>query len=80
MSEQSEVRSVVDALAALIDGDRALPVEAACLVIGETPGTFRQLASKPGFPRAAKNAKRLTWSRRELLEWWYRERDRKNAA
>jgi hypothetical protein len=76
----AETHEVMTALAAMIEGDRALPLESACLVIGETPGTFRQLACKPGFPRAGKNAKRLTWSRRELLDWWYRERDRKNAT
>lgn len=72
--------NTLEALAALIDGDRALPLEAACLVIGEKPGTFRQLASQPGFPKAARNAKRLTWSRRELLAWWYAQRDRQNAT
>lgn len=70
----------LEKLAALIEGDRALPLEAACLVIGEKPGTFRQLAAQPGFPKAAKNAKRLTWSRRELIAWWYDQRDRQNAA
>lgn len=67
-------------IAAMLEGDRALPLEAAALVIGEKPGTFRQLASRPGFPKAAKNAKVLTWSRRELMEWWYAQRDRQNAA
>lgn len=63
-------------IAAMLDGDRALPLEAAAMLIGEAPGTFRQLAARPGFPKPAKNAKRLTWMRSELLEWWHRERDR----
>lgn len=70
----------LDIAAMLAPGDRALPLEVACLVIGEKPGTFRQLASRPGFPKAAKNAKRLTWSKRELEAWWYANRDRQNAA
>lgn len=67
-------------LAALLDGDRALPLEAAALVLGIAPGTFRQLAARPGFPKPAKMGKRLTWRRRELLAWWEAERDRQNVA
>lgn len=67
-------------LAAMIDGDRALNLEAAALVLGIPPRTFRQLAAKPGFPRPAKMGKRLTWRRRELLEWWDAERDRQHRA
>lgn len=29
-----------------------------------------------GFPAPAKMGKRLTWRRRELLDWWDAERDR----
>lgn len=67
-------------LAALLDGDRALPLEAAALVLGIAPGTFRQLAARPGFPKPARMGKRLTWRRRELIEWWEAERDRQNRA
>lgn len=68
------------ALAAYMDGDRALPLEAAALVLGIAPGTFRQLAAKPGFPKPAKMGKRLTWRRVELLDWWEAERARQNRA
>lgn len=68
------------ALAAMLDGDRALTVEAAALLLGMRPGTFRQVAAKPGFPRPARMGKRLTWRRRELLEWWDAERDRQHRA
>lgn len=72
--------TVAEVIAALIDGDRALNLESSALVLGVAPGTFRQLAAKPGFPRPAKMGKRLTWRRRELLAWWEAERDRQNAA
>lgn len=68
------------ALAAMMDGDRALNLEAAALLLGIPPRTFRQLAAKPGFPRPAKMGKRLTWKRLELLEWWDAERDRQQRA
>jgi predicted DNA-binding transcriptional regulator AlpA len=68
------------ALAAMLDGDRALNLDAAALLLGIAPGTFRQLAAKPGFPRPARMGKRLTWRRRELLEWWDAERDRQHRA
>jgi predicted DNA-binding transcriptional regulator AlpA len=68
------------ALAAMLDGDRALNLDASALLLGIAPGTFRQLAAKPGFPRPARMGKRLTWRRRELLEWWDAERDRQHRA
>lgn len=67
-------------LAAMLDGDRALNLDASALLLGIAPGTFRQLAAKPGFPRPARMGKRLTWRRRELLEWWDAERDRQHRA
>lgn len=68
------------ALAAMMDGDRALNLEAAALLLGIPARTFRQLAARPGFPRPAKMGKRLTWRRRELLAWWDEERDRQHRA
>ena len=68
------------AVAAMLDGDRALPVEAAALVLGMKVGTFRQEAAKPGFPAPAKMGKRLTWRRRELLAYWEAERDRQRKG
>lgn len=68
------------AVAAMLDGDRALNVEAAALVLGVAVGTFRQLAAQPDFPAPAKMGKRLTWRRRELLDWWESERDRQNRG
>lgn len=67
-------------LAALADSDRALNLDAAAIVLGIAPGTFRQLAAQPGFPKPAKMGKRLTWRRRELLDWWEKERARQNRA
>jgi predicted DNA-binding transcriptional regulator AlpA len=67
-------------LAALADGERKLGVEAAAVILGIPEGTFRQFASRPGFPKPAKLGKRLTWSRRELNEWWEKERARQNRA
>lgn len=66
-------------LATLADGDRALNLEASALVLGIAPGTFRQIAAQPGFPKPAKLGKRLTWRRRELLEWWEKERARQHG-
>lgn len=76
MSEQSALAVI----AAMLEGDRALNLEASALVLGIAPGTFRQLAARPGFPKPAKMGKRLTWRRRELLDWWDAERDRQNRA
>lgn len=70
--------SALAALAAMLDGDRALTVEAGAMVLGVAVGTFRQLSAQPGFPVPAKMGKRLTWRRRELLEWWEAERDRQS--
>lgn len=67
-------------LAALADSERKLGVEAGALMLGIPEGTFRQFASRPGFPKPAKIGKRLTWSRRELNEWWEKERARQNRA
>ena len=77
--EVDSIRALAS-LAAMMDGDRALNLEAAALVLGIPPRTFRQLAAKPGFPRPARMGKRLTWRRRELLEWWDAERDRQHRA
>ncbi len=74
-----DLKALAD-IAALLDGDRALPLEAAALLLGMKPGTFRQVAARPGFPKPARMGKRLTWRRRELLEWWEAERDRQNRA
>lgn len=74
MSE--ELERVLTTLAALVEGDRALNVSAAALLLGVPVGTFRQLSARPGFPAPAKMGKRLTWRRRELLDWWDAERDR----
>lgn len=72
--------NVLTILAALVEGDRALNLEASALLLGIAPGTFRQLAARPGFPKPARMGKRLTWRRRELMEWWESERDRQNRA
>jgi predicted DNA-binding transcriptional regulator AlpA len=80
MSAERHEPNLAEVIAALVDGDRALNVEAAALVLGVAPGTFRQLAARPGFPKPAKMGKRLTWRRRELLDWWDAERDRQNRA
>lgn len=80
MTERAFEADAINALVALLDGDRALNLQAAALVLGIAPGTFRQLACRPGFPKPAKMGKRLTWRRRELLAWWDAERDRQNRA
>ncbi len=41
----------------------------AAILIAETPGTFRQLAAKPGFPQPELHAKRLKWWSQDLREW-----------
>ena len=79
-NEAADLTAALHTLAALVEGDRALALDAAALVLGIAPGTFRQLAAKPGFPKPAKMGKRLTWRRRELLAWWEAERARQNAA
>ena len=78
--DDKDLRKLATVITAVMDGDRALALEAAALTLGIPPRTFRQLASRPGFPRSAKMGKRLTWRRRELLEWWEQERDRQNRA
>jgi predicted DNA-binding transcriptional regulator AlpA len=80
VSDELDIRHIAEALTAVMDGDRALALEAAALTLGIPPRTFRQLAARPGFPRPAKMGKRLTWRRRELLDWWEQERDRQNRA
>lgn len=72
--------NVLTILAALVEGDRALNLETSALLLGIAPGTFRQLAARPGFPKPARMGKRLTWRRRELMEWWESERERQNHA
>lgn len=78
--EVEDVFKQMASLVAMLDGDRALNLEAAALLLGIAPGTFRQMAAKPGFPKPARMGKRLTWRRRELLEWWDAERQRQNCA
>jgi len=81
MNDQTVIdMQALAALAAMLDGERALNLEAAALLLGMKPGTFRQVAAKPGFPKPARMGKRLTWLRRELLEWWKAEQRRQNAA
>lgn len=75
-----EIEAALGRLSAIVEGDRALNVEAAALVLGIPVRTFQKLAAREGFPRPAKMGKRLTWRRRELLDWWDEERDRQNAA
>jgi predicted DNA-binding transcriptional regulator AlpA len=80
-TEAPDLRLVLAALTAVMDGDRYLDATAAALVIGNlAPATFRQVASRPGFPKAVKIGKGRKWRRRELLEWADRERDRQNRA
>lgn len=80
-AEKDTIADLMQRLASMADADRALNVDAAALVLGIAPGTFRQLAaSKADFPKPAKMGKRLTWRRRELLEWWEKERARQNRA
>ncbi len=79
--ELSELRTLVTALSAIVDGERYLDSAASALLLGNlAPATFRQYASRPGFPRAVKIGKGRKWRRRELLEWADRERDRQNRA
>lgn len=73
---RSEMERVLTTLAAMVEGDRALNIDGAALLLGVPVGTFRQLSARPGFPAPAKMGKRLTWRRRELLDWWDAERDR----
>lgn len=73
---RSEIERVLTTLAAMVEGDRALNIDGAALLLGVPVGTFRQLSARPGFPAPAKMGKRLTWRRRELLDWWDAERDR----
>ena len=81
MNDQTVIdMQALAALAAMLDGDRALTLDGAALLLGMKPGTFRQVAAKPGFPKAARMGKRLTWRRVELLEWWKAEQKRQNAA
>lgn len=77
---RSEIERVLTTLAAMVEGDRALNIDGAALLLGIPVGTFRQLAARPGFPAPAKMGKRLTWRRRELLDWWDAERDRQNMG
>jgi len=82
-TEQSapDLRLVLSALTAVMDGDRYLDATAAALVIGNlAPATFRQIASRAGFPKAVKIGKGRKWRRRELLDWADRERERQNHA
>lgn len=76
----SEIERVLITLAAMVEGDRALNVEAAALLLAVPVGKFRQLSARPRFPTPAKMGKRLTWRRRELLDWWDAERDRQNRG
>lgn len=78
MSE--EVDRALITIAAMLDGDRALGVESAALLLAVPVGTFRQIAARPGFPVPAKMGKRLTWRRRELLDWWDAERARQTRG
>lgn len=81
MSEQTFIDAqALAAVAAMLDGDRALNVEAAALVLGVAVGTFRQLSTQPGFPVPARMGKRLTYRRGELLAWWEAERERQNRG
>lgn len=68
------------ALASIVEGDRALGMEAAAMTLGVPTRTFEKLASRPGFPKPAKMGRRLTWRRLELMGWWDAERDRQNRA
>jgi len=76
----AEVDHTLAALAALIEGDRALGMESAAMCLGVPVRTFQQIAARPGFPKPAKMGRRLTWRRRELMDWWEAERNRQNAA
>jgi hypothetical protein len=49
----------------------------AAILLAEAPGTFRQLAAKPGFPQPEIHAKRLKWWSQDLREWG---RGRRRAA
>lgn len=76
----SDVGHALTTLAALVEGNRALGVEASALLLAVPVGTFRQIAARPGFPRPVKIGKRLTYLRSELLEWWEAERGRQNRG
>lgn len=75
-----DIEHALTTLAALVEGDRALGVEASALLLAIPVGTFRQIAAHPGFPQPVKIGKRLTYRRSELLEWWEAERMRQNRG
>ena len=71
---------VILALASIVEGDRALGMEASAMTLGVPVRTFEKLAARPGFPKPAKMGRRLTWRRLELMGWWDDERDRQHRA
>lgn len=80
MSAEPTWDELLSKIASMADSERKLGVGPAALLLGIPEGTFRQFAARPGFPRPAKIGKRLTWSRRELNDWWEKERARQNRA
>lgn len=80
MIDQADDSRLLSLLSAIADGDRVVTSEPAALVLGVPLRTFQKLAARPDFPRPAKMGKRLTWRRRELLDWWEKERARQNRA
>ena len=46
----SDMERVLTTLAAMVEGDRALNIDGAALLLGVPVGTFRQLSARPGFP------------------------------
>ena len=80
MDESTTFDDLLLKLTSLADSDRAVNLDAAAILLGMKPGTFRQIAAQPGFPKPAKMGKRNTWRRRELLGWWDKERARQNPG
>lgn len=73
MSEMTQ--EVVDALAALVAGDRWLSADSAAAYMGQMPRqTFVRLSAAPGFPVATWIGKRRVWRKSELDDWVQRER------
>jgi predicted DNA-binding transcriptional regulator AlpA len=76
----TDIERVLTTLSALIEGDRVLDIRASALLLGISVDSFRRLSTRPDFPAPAMLGKRLTWRRRELLDWWEDERNRQRRS
>ena len=79
--DKVDVRLMLTAMAAVMDGERYLDSAGAALLLGSlAPATFRQFACSAGFPKAVKLGKGRKWKRLELIAWADQVRDRQNMA